>query len=845
MVKANNQLLENTPSVNTESVLFQLTECQIKNGNISNYVKKLQQILAPLIHIDALVLATCEDDSNNISLIYSTEGKPADKKALYQSKTYTAEQLRKSLIHYTLKSGRLQHLSAKKIHMLIKKNIIDSTESIIQCWLGIPLFQQDNLIGALAICNMTSATTYNENNISLIKFLSHQICQSITNISMQKALEKLSKKAEEKVRKRTEELNNINQQLKNEIQQKRKIQAIQSALFQISELVITSKSLKDFYESVHTIVNQLMHAKNMYIGLLSEDKEYIDLVYFVDEKDKSPLRIKLRNDLNKATITEKIFVTGEIILENSHNLYEADIGSASSSYLGMPLKDDNQIFGVIAIQDYSETECYTENDKNLFLTISRQIALAILRKQYSESLKFSHMNLENRVKQRTRELEKTIHKRKLVEEKLIHESLHDALTGLPNRLRLLKEVNKLLELSDKTRKHTLLFLDLDRFKIINDSLGHHIGDLFLIQVANRIKQCLRTNDLVARHGGDEFCILMPDIPQDSIILQVCDRILKSLKTPVEVNNHSLITSASIGIRMITAADKSANIILSDADAAMYKAKSQGKNCYYYFDRDIKEIVNKRMQMENDLRVALKEKQFFLVYQPLIDSTNHTTVGFEALLRWHHPEKGLVGPYEFIPIAEETGLIVEIGELVIKMACETLKKFESIAELSKCYININASSVQILSRQLDQTIRTEIVKKGILAEKLNIEITESVLIEDYSAALNFVRELRSMGMKIYLDDFGTGFSSLSYLHKFPFDAIKLDRSFINGLNENQRTLAIVESTAILAHNLGISIVAEGVETKEQADMLADLNFDTFQGYYFSKPITYEEVLKRLK
>jgi diguanylate cyclase (GGDEF)-like protein len=460
-----------------------------------------------------------------------------------------------------------------------------------------------------------------------------------------------------------------------------------------------------------------------------------------------------------------------------------------------------------------------------------------MRKRDAEKLKLAHNDLEDKVKERTKKLEETIKKRQSIEQKLVYDSLHDSLTGLPNRVYLLQELDKLLM---NQGAHALLFLDLDRFKIINDSLGHHIGDLFLIQISQSIKECVRGNDLVARLGGDEFCVLMPNVDDNSVALQICNRILKALRKPVEVNSHSLLTSASIGVRLISEDDESADMIMSDADMAMYKAKNEGKNGYCFFNRDIKRLLTKRMSMENDLHRAVEKKEFFLEYQPVVSCLNEQVIGFEALIRWQHPESGLISPFEFIPVAEETGLIVEIGEQVITMACETLKSFQSNPYLADLYVNINASSVQILSRTLDDFIRRQLQSYAISSSLFNVEITESILIEDYKAALNFVRELRAMGIKIYLDDFGTGFSSLSYLHKFPFDVIKLDRSFISDLDGSKKNKALVESTAMLARNLEIGIVAEGVETKEQSEMIRAMGFDMIQGYYYSKPLRIDKV-----
>ena len=311
---------------------------------------------------------------------------------------------------------------------------------------------------------------------------------------------------------------------------------------------------------------------------------------------------------------------------------------------------------------------------------------------------------------------------------------------------------------------------------------------------------------------------------------------------VVIDNHSLITSASIGIRFSKYGNSQASEIMSDADAAMYQAKHQGKNCFCLFDSEIKQIVSERMQIENDLREAIAKQQLHLNFQPIVDLKSEKTIGCEALVRWNHPIKGFIPPDLFIPIAEETGLIMPLGEFVAEQAVSALKSFTQDDAKKEYFINMNVSAMQILSRTFDSFLRELIATSGIEPEYLNIEITESILIEDYTAAINFVRELKSIGVKVYLDDFGTGFSSLSYLHQFPFDVIKLDKSFINAMDGGERKLAIVESIAAMANNLNMQIVAEGVETVQQLAQLNKFEYQYGQGYYFSKPLSFEEFMK---
>ncbi|TQV73034.1 EAL domain-containing protein [Aliikangiella marina] len=824
-----------------EKALFQITECAVTTTSIEEYSKELHSIIKQLMYAKNFFVALYEQDQSLVNFVYIVD--EYDTSISKEINTLSVEELRRTLTGYMLRTGKIQHLSKADVKRLGEKNVIDHVGTDSYDWLGVPLKYKDEVMGGMVIQSYREDISYGKHEEAILQFVARQIALVLKSKQSERALLDANLVLEQRVIERTQDLKRINSALSKEVKERKKSQEIQAALFQISELVSTTESLREFYHSVHQVIKRLMYAENEYIAILNEDGNKIDFAYFVDQHDEQPGPRDFSGNPNSGGFTEKVLATGNTFLYHRNDDYYGVVGSERCvSWLGVPLKDKHRVFGILAVQSYVDDVVYTRDDQVVLLTIGQQVANAILRKKDSDSLIQAHESLERRVKERTFELEKTIEKRKIVEKRLEFESLHDALTGLPNRLHLSNTLNELLQLEPSERKNplALLFLDLDRFKIINDSLGHHVGDLFLIEVAKRLKSCLRSDDMVARLGGDEFCVLMPVMDDKNAAFKLSTRILAELKKPVEVANHSLITSASIGVRLAESHETSAETIMSDADAAMYQAKHQGKNRFCYFDANIKKLVTSRMKMERDLRQAVSEKQLFLVYQPIVNIRTNQIDGLEALVRWEHPENGLVSPAEFIPVAEETGLIVEIGEEVIRMACEALAEFKQESILKHLYVNVNVSSLQVLARTLDDHIRQNLLQMGLDSSSLNIEITESILIEDYKAAMSFVRELKSMGVQVYLDDFGTGYSSLSYLHKFPFDAIKLDRSFINALGESGQNRAIVESIGQLAHSLGINIVAEGLETKEQLEVIEQMNYDLIQGFYFAKPMKIQEV-----
>lgn len=434
------------------------------------------------------------------------------------------------------------------------------------------------------------------------------------------------------------------------------------------------------------------------------------------------------------------------------------------------------------------------------------------------------------------ELEKEIAERKRVEEKLIHNALHDVLTGLPNRALFTERLERALL---RTKRHpdrlfAVLFLDLDRFKVINDSLGHAIGDELLIAFAQRLKTCLRVEDTVARLGGDEFTILLEDIQAISKITDIVERIQQVLSLPFQLSRNEVFTTASIGITLSTVGYDSPEAVLRDADIALYRAKSLGKARHEVFNAVMHEQAVMRLQLENDLRRAIEQQEFHLHYQPIVLLKTESIVGFEALIRWQHPQRGSVSPAEFIPLAEETGLIVPIGYWVLYEACRQMYEWQRQFSVEPMTMSVNLSTKQFAQLDLIAKIEQILLQTGLDARNLKLEITESSLMETDSTAA-MLGQLQALGVQLQIDDFGTGYSSLSYLHRFPIDTLKIDRSFVSRMGVDGENTEIVRTIVTLAHNLNMNVTAEGIETETQLTQLRALNCEHGQGYFFSRPV----------
>ena len=430
-----------------------------------------------------------------------------------------------------------------------------------------------------------------------------------------------------------------------------------------------------------------------------------------------------------------------------------------------------------------------------------------------------------------------ITERKRIEAQLRHDALHDPLTHLPNRACLMERVSQAVWRSQQQPDYqfAVLFLDLDRFKVVNDSLGHYLGDQLLKAIARRLERCIVAPDMVARIGGDEFVVLLENLPSVEVATQTAERLCQVLKPPILLNRHEIFITVSIGIAIggkHNPYDRS-DYLLRDADTAMYCAKSRGRSRYEVFDPSMHAQALLQLQLESDLRRAIERQEFVAYYQPIFCLHSLTICGFEALIRWNHPHHGFISPVQFIPLAEETGLVVALDRWILREACTQLHHWQRELELPLT-MSVNLSGRQFSQPNLIEEIDDILLETGVSAESLKLEITESVLIENSTLAKSLLEQLQSRGIQVSLDDFGTGYSSLSYLHHFPIHTLKIDRSFVNSLDQGLGNSEIVKTIISLGHNLDLAIVAEGIEQVEQLEHLKSLGCQYGQGYWFSPP-----------
>jgi diguanylate cyclase (GGDEF)-like protein len=467
------------------------------------------------------------------------------------------------------------------------------------------------------------------------------------------------------------------------------------------------------------------------------------------------------------------------------------------------------------------------DELEVFQIASSQTAKCLVTRQAQLKLE----ELEQLVRIRTAELKQT--------------AFVDRLTGLPNRELLNDRLSHLIECGrrDPSRKFAVLFLDFDRFKVINDSLGHEVGDMLIVGIADRLRRETRSSDTVAsmsttaRLGGDEFIVVLDELREHHDAVRVAERLLEAFSKPYDLKGHTVHSTASIGITTNNLDYRTPEDMLRDADIAMYRAKAAGKACYMLFDREMHDAAVRRLTLENDLRDAIAEQQFMLHYQPIVALATGTTVGFEALVRWNHPERGMVSPAEFIPLAEEIGIIVPLGDWVLSEACRQLADWRTrYPEFADITLSVNLSRKQLSAPDLVSSIDRYIKQNGLRPSDLKLEITESAIMENAEEAIRVLHEIRKIDVELHMDDFGTGYSSLSCLHRFPLNGLKIDRSFVSQMAERRDYAIVIDAVISLSHKLNLRLIAEGVETEDQLLQLTKMGCKLAQGYFFSKPLS---------
>ncbi len=824
-----------------QRALYAIADMASSDLEMPAMLEGIHELVGGLMYAENFFIALWNAERETLRFIYFADVE--DKNFPDPEAEFTAADVGNSI---TLTMMRLGRSLMGPSNIIRAEHAIPRDETLgpdSQDWLGVPMVSGSAVRGAVVVQSYDQGGRYTDEERALLGYVAQHI---LTALERKQAHEELERRVEE----RTRDLERANVELRAEVVERQRGERLQAALFRIAELASTTETLEAFYAAVHEIVGGLLYARNFFIALLSPDRTELYFPYSVDDRDPVRPRRRLAKGL-----TEYVLRTGQPLLAQREDIERLaargdvqSFGAPSVCWLGMPLMVDEHAVGVIAVQSYSPEHIFTQRDHELLTFVSYHVATGLERKRSQDSLKQAYAELEGRVAERTRELADAnrelrdqIGERERVEMRLKHQALHDQLTGLPNRACLLDRLGHALSRlrRDDNHRFSVLFLDLDRFKVINDSVGHLVGDEMLKEAGARIASCLRAPDTVARLGGDEFAILLEDIHGTADAYIVARRVIEALSEPMRVAGKELFTSASIGIAMGHPRYTRAEELLRDADVAMYRAKAKGRQRFELFDEQLHTEALKLLDLEGDLRRAIARSEFEPHFQSIVELSDGRVVGYEALLRWRHAERGLLLPGDFLAVAEENGSIEQIDWQMFDLTCREIPRLS----VDGVYVCINVSARHFRTADLDEAILALLRVRGIEPTKLRLEVTEGALLDNPDQIRRILQRLRDAGVLAQLDDFGTGYSSLSYLHRFPIHSLKIDRSFVADLRpgETSGSAAVVRAIKALASSLGLEVIAEGIETTAQRDALIELGCELGQGFLYSHPRPVDELL----
>jgi diguanylate cyclase (GGDEF)-like protein len=825
-------------SESIQKSLFDISELASSINELSSLYPAIHDIVGGFMPAQNFFVAFYEKDKEIIDFVYFVD--EFDEQVVSQ---ISAEDLKSSITGYILRTGNHLFLTQENYYQQTAEIKVKDLGAHPVDWIGVPLKRGTQVIGAMVVQSYDESIRYSQADLEILLFVSQHIVNCVDRVKSRELTEKT-------IRQRTKQLRQINDELQEEISERQKVESLQQALFEISELSASVEgNMDDFYSAIHDILSRLIGAPNCYVAMIDNDKQALQFPYYKDEVQSQieprPMGMGLTEyvirrgsaELIDATRVDQLCEVNELSVEVAKSMRQQ-----MNSWIGSPLIIDGEICGVIAVQSYGKEKQYNLKDLEFLRFVSHHIAVALSRKQSSDAIQAYNQRLAEEVKERTEELnstnlflQKQIEERLQAQQQLEYEAQHDSLTGLANRA--LFNTRLELALASKQRysasQFAVIFIDLDRFKQINDSLGHMAGDHFLKEVAVRIGSCIRGHDLLARLGGDEFVVLFDNFDSPSDVEEISARIINSIAQPFNIENKDMYSGASIGITYIESGYQKADEVLRDADAAMYQAKALGRGRYVVFDKTMREKLLEELEIESEFREALNAKSFEIFTQPIINLTTQETIYEECYVRWEHSSIGKIKREQYWQIAEQFGLTVEMDKFMLSKACEILQDWQRNGKDNNKRIAINLSIHHLTQTSLAKQLIEQIKDVGVDPKQLVIEFDENALNRRSQFFLPTIKILKRAGISLVLDNFGSGLASLSYLYSYPFDYVKVDHYFVKTLPRSERNLKLIQSVLSISGQLKFRLIAEGIDTQEQHQALVEAGCEFGQGKHLQK------------
>ena len=832
----------------TQNMLLELSNLAASVSSPAEFYSGVHGYLSTLLPADNFFVALLDPLNNVLEIPFFLDEKDKHPLELFSKENISAKLL-SGLTGYVLKTGKSLLCDQDKFEQLIIDKQIESLGAPCHLWLGVPITVHHSVVGVLVIQSYSEQVNFTEVDIELLGFVSHQISNIMERVQHQEQLEQA-------IAQRTRELSVAYDKLKQEVNEKRRAELLQKSLFEIADLATSNIDTHAFYSELHRVISHLIPVSNCYIALLNDQCNQINFPFYVSQangrvpdsriicdglteyviKNRRPLLLQ-NSDIQSLVNSGQIYAkTPE--LNNTKDIYQ---------WIGIPLFIHEQVRGALTIYSTNKTRRYQENDLDLLTFVSQHIASAIERKLSAESLIASYEQLEDKVIERTQalallnqDLEKEIAQRRKMEQQLVHDANHDTLTGLPNRGMFMEKLSQAIK---HTRRHkldrfALLFIDLDRFKLINDTLGHIEGDRFLVETSRRLKLCIRENDSLGRIGGDEFVILLDRINGSQDAKEVAERVLTGLSEPYKLANQQFKSGASIGIAFNQQKTDTSESLLRDADAAMYQAKTNGKGCYVIFDDKSHKQLDKDIELELELRNAISSRSLLISYLPIEDLQTGETLALEPRLYWNHPSLGKIKQAKLLNIAEHCSLTTELDIFLLETLNSEYAQLQKMS-LGHLPLHINISGHHLKHKHALRHLKNKLKQSFFSSEQLWLFFDEQGFIFDTDNHINAFDLLTKLDVNLALSGYGSAHSALSSLTFLPLKGLKLDPSYPCHLDSKQHK-KLLNAHFLTAQALELKVFVDGISTKQQKELMIEIGFKQGQGQALGKVLRLQEV-----